>query len=128
DKALSGKLGRINQVIFNLEGLSADQLQGRGRLLQSATNSELAVIVRRLNEGTISSTDIIFKHSGGTSIIRKGTQIVEGAPLPKLVLDKLSHPGFHPPSSSGGRGGGKTGGSSIGGGTMLERGLQRFGW
>ncbi len=101
-EVLEGKYG-IGKVIFDLEGISPDKLTGKGKLLQYATNSELAVVLGKINEGPISTTDIIFKHAGGTSIIKKGSQVVEGAQLPKMLLDKISNPGLrHKPTTPSG--------------------------
>jgi hypothetical protein len=96
EESLKGKYG-ISRIIFDLEGISDDALNGSGKLLKGATNSELGVVLRHLNEGPISGVDIIFKTSETSSLISKGTQTVEGSPLPKFVLDKLSNPAFQKP-------------------------------
>ncbi|MDX1909651.1 MAG: SpvB/TcaC N-terminal domain-containing protein [Bacteroidia bacterium] len=101
EKILRGKLG-VGRIIFDLDGITPEMLSGKGKLLQGATTSELGVVLRYINQGPVSTTDIEFIHAGGTSIIKKGTQIVEGAPLPQMLLDKLSNPVFRhiPPTST----------------------------
>lgn len=98
------------------------------------TAAELRSLVTALGAGRNTKVDIHFLHSTGEqSIIRKGTSVVEGAPLPKSIADRL--PKSFSPRLGGGGGGASGGGlkgifSGLGGilSTPLRAGLAVLNW
>lgn len=110
EAALEGEY-RVRAIHMNLAGVDI--------AARTHTAAELRSLVTALASGRNSQVDIHFLHeTGELSTIRRGTSVVEGAPLPESIARHLPE-SFSPRSGGGGGGGGGRpggGGGGVGGG------------